>query len=441
MRMPSVYTEIIAIFLLILLNGFFAMVEMAVVSSRRVRLKTRAEAGDRNAMAALRLAESPDRFFSTVQIGITLVGILTGAFGGATIAEKLTAFFVTIPAVSAYSSAIALSLVVVPITYFTLILGELVPKRLAFSYPEKLAGFLAPIMTALMWLALPVVKLLSISTNTIIRILGLNPSEEPSVTEEEIRGIIAEGARTGVLEHVEKDMLERLIRLGDRQVRAIMTHRSKVVWLDLDAPWEENIRKIKESPFSRFPVARGDLSNIIGVMKAKDLLAARMEKECSVLSDCILQPLYVPETMRALRLLELFKRQLRMHLAVIIDEYGDVQGIVTINDILEAIVGDIASEGETSEPGAVRREDGSWLMDALLQMDEVFSILGLRKDEEEEGTQQTLAAFILRHMGEIPTAGNYIDKYNYRFEVVDMDGKRIDAVMVSILPEPKDEVQ
>lgn len=433
--MPAVYIEIIAIFLLILLNGFFAMVEMAVVSSRRVRLKTRADAGDRNAMAALRLAESPDRFFSTVQIGITLVGILTGAFGGATVAEKLTAYFSTIPAVSAYSGAIALGLVVVPITYLTLILGELVPKRLAFSYPEKLAGFSAPIMSALMWLALPVVKLLSLSTNTIIRILGLDPSEEPSVTEEEIRGIIAEGARTGVLEHVEKDMLERLIRLGDRQARAIMTHRSKVVWLDLDAPWEENIRKIKESPFSRFPVARGDLSNIVGVMKAKDLLAARMDKECSILSDCILQPLYVPETMRALRLLELFKRQLRLHLAVIIDEYGDVQGIVTLNDILEAIVGDIASEGETSEPGAVQRQDGSWLMDALLQMDEVFSILGLPKDEEEEGTQQTLAAFILRHLGEIPNAGNYIDRYNYRFEVVDMDGKRIDAVMVSLLPE------
>jgi putative hemolysin len=220
-----------------------------------------------------------------------------------------------------------------------------------------------------------------------------------------------------------------------------MTHRSKVVWLDLEAPWEENIRKIKESPFSRFPVGRGDLSNLIGVLKAKDILATRSGKECSAITDCILQPLYIPETMRALRLLELFKRQLRMHFAVIIDEYGDIQGIITLNDILEAIVGDIASEGESSEPGAVRREDGSWLMDALLPMDEVFSILGLRQSEEDAGIQQTLAAFILRHMGEIPVAGNYIDQYNHRFEVMDMDGKRIDAVMVSRLPEQNDEAR
>jgi putative hemolysin len=432
--MTEVTIEIVAIMLLILLNGFFAMVEMAVVSSRRVRLQTRAAAGDRNAMAALRLSESPDKLFSTVQIGITLVGILTGAFGGATLAEKLEGYFSTIPAMASYSEAIGLGLVVVPITYLTLILGELVPKRLAFSYPETLAGFSAPVMGALMWLSLPVVKLLGISTTTIIRILGLDPSKEPTVTEEEIRGMIGEGARAGVLEHVEKDMLERIIRLGDRQVRTIMTHRSKVVWLDLAAPWEENIRKIKESPFSRFPVGRGDLSNIIGILKAKDLLATKVGKDGSVIKDCILQPLYVPETMRALRLLELFKRQLRMHFAVIIDEHGDVQGIITLNDILEAIVGDIASEGEDSEPGAVQREDGSWLMDALLPMDEVFSILGLRPDDEREGeTQQTLAGFILKHMGEIPIAGQYIDRYNYRFEVVDMDGKRIDAVMVSIL--------
>lgn len=437
--MTVVTYEIIAILLLILLNGFFAMVEMAIVSSSRIRLQTRSDAGDRKARAALHLSESPEKMFSTVQIGITLVGILTGAFGGATIAEKLEVHFSAIPLLAPYSGAISLGLVVVSITFLTLILGELVPKRLALSYPETIATFSAPAMSALMRLSMPIVKCLSFSTTMIIRILGFKPSATPSVTEEEIRGMIGEGARTGVLEHVEKDMLERIIRLGDRQVRTIMTHRARVVWLDLDDPWEENLRKIKESPFSRFPVARGDLSNLVGVLKAKDLLASRFGKDCSILGNCILQPLYVPETMRVLRLLELFKRQFRMHFAVIIDEYGDVQGIITLNDILEAIVGDIASEGEETEPGAVQREDGSWLMDALLPMDEVFSILEIRGDDEDEGIiHQTLAGFILKHMGEIPSPGHYIEKYQYRFEVIDMDGKRIDAVLVSARPEQKE---
>ncbi len=431
--MSAVYVEMAAIFLLILLNGFFAMSEMAVVASRRIRLQTRADAGDGKARAVLKLLEVPNKFFSTVQIGITLVGIFTGAFGGITIAEKLREHFSAIPATAPYSGALSLGLVVIPLTYFTLILGELVPKRLAYSKPELLAGISAPIMRVLMTISLPAVKLLSASSELIVRALRVKPSDEPSVTEEEIRGMIGEGARVGVLEHVERDMLDRIIRLGDRQVLAMMTHRSKVIWLDTTAPTKETMRIIREHPYSRFPVAAGDLSNLIGILKAKDFLAAADGAESPALEDHIRAPLYVPETMRAFRLLELFKRRPGMHFAVIVDEYGDIQGIITLNDILEAIVGDIPAEEEQGDKQIVTRADGSWLMDALLPMDEVLSVLDVR--QEEAGTYQTLAGFLLTHMGEIPAPGSYIDKYGYRFEVVDMDDKRIDAVHVSEQPE------
>ena len=429
--MSPAYLEVAVIFLLILLNGFLSMSEMAVVSSRRIRLKTLSESGDRKAGIALRLSESPDNFFSTVQIGITLIGVLTGAFGGATIAKKLEDYLLTFQLLAPYHEILGLSLVVIPITYFTLIFGELIPKRMAYNHPEKLAIFSAPVMRFFMGISHPAVKLLSYSTRIFIRVFGLRLENSPSVTEEELKGIIGESARVGVLETAEKEMLERTIRLGDRQVKAMMTHRSKVVWIDLEDSWEENIKKIEKNPYSRFPVAKGDLSKMIGVLKAKDYLIRAKGKSTPDIKSVLLQPLYVPETMRVLKLLELFKHQPRMHFAAIIDEHGDVQGILTLNDILEAIVGDIPSVGERTEPTAIQREDGSWIMDALLPIDEVLSILKIHEEDEEKGTYQTLAGFILRHMGEIPTVGNYVEVNGYRFEVMDMDGKRIDSVLVS----------
>jgi putative hemolysin len=428
--MIEMYLEIAAIVLLILLNGVFSMSEMAVVASRKLRLQARIEGGSRGAKAALELAEAPERFFSTVQIGITLIGVLTGAFGGATIAEKLAAYFKGIAWLAPYSAALGLALVVAPIALLTLVLGELAPKRLALRYPERLACATAPLMRGLMRLSHPAVLFLSYATGFVLKLLGVSSSTEPTVTEEEIRGLIGEGARTGVLEHAERDMLERIIRLGDRQLSAMMTHRSKVVWLDLDDPREENMRKLVESPFSRFPVGQGSLANLNGVLKAKHALAACRKNPDARIEEFAQQPLYAPETMRALRLLELFKQQQSMHFAIVVDEYGDVQGIVTLNDILEAIVGDVPSLGEESEPQAVRREDGSWLLDALMPMDEVCALLKIR-GEEEEVASQTLAGFLLRELGEMPTLGCRVDALGHRFEVVDMDGKRIDSVLAT----------
>ncbi len=433
--MHSVSIELVAMILLILVNGFLSMSEMAVVSARRIRLRASAEAGDRKARAALRLIEQPDRFFSTVQTGITLVGILTGAFGGATVAEKLEISVAAFAPLAPYSEAIALALVVLPTTCLTIVLGELVPKRLAFSHPETLAAFSAPIMTLLMRLASPAVRFLSFSTGVVIRGLRLKPVKEVVVTEEEIRATIGEAARSGVLEEREKEMLERIMRLGDRRVGAMMTHRSQVVWLDMEAPWEETLRTLEQSPFSKFPVIRGDVSQLIGVLPAKQFLAASRERRPADLEAQLLPPLYVPETLRVLQMLDLFKRQPGMHLAVIVDEYGEVQGIVTLNDILEAIVGDVASIGKQSEPGATRREDGSWIMDGLMPMDEVVDILHIRLDADEHESTQTLAGFLLAQLGEIPVPGRYVAKYGYRFEVIDMDDKRIDAILVSQLPE------
>lgn len=432
--MSVVYVEITIIFLLILLNGFLSMSEMSVVSARRIRLRALSEAGDRKAGIVLRLLDSPDNFFSTVQIGITLIGVLTGAFGGATVARELKDALLTFPFLAPYLDLLSIGLVVLPITYFTLIFGELVPKRLAYNHPEKLAILTAPVMRVLMGVSLPAVKLLSHSTRIFIRIFGLRMEKGPSVTEEELKGVIGESARAGVLEQSEKEMLERTIRLGDRQVKAMMTHRSKVVWIDLEDSWEDNIRKIENNPFSRFPVARGDLSKMIGVLKAKDYLVRCKSGSNAEIKNFLLQPLYVPETMRVLQLLEQFKHQPRMHFAAIVDEHGDIQGILTLNDILEAIVGDIPSVGERTEPTAIQEADGAWIMDALLPIDEVLSILKIREEDEEKGTYQTLAGFILRHLGEIPAAGNFIDVYGYRFEVKDMDGKRIDSVLVSPIP-------
>lgn len=428
--MIEVYAEIAAIVLLILVNGVFSMSEMAVVASRKLRLQTRVEEGRRGAKAALELAEAPERFFSTVQIGITLVGVLTGAFGGATLAEKLALFFKSYAWLAPYSGALGLAFVVAPIALLTLVLGELAPKRLALRYPERLACATAPLMRGLMRFSLPAVAFLSFATGVVLKLLGVSSSNEPTVTEEEIRGMIGEGARTGVLEHAERDMLERIIRLGDRQLSAMMTHRSKVVWLDLDDPREENMRKLVESPFSRFPVGKGSLTNLNGVLKAKHALAACRRDPDARIEEFVQQPLYAPETMRALRLLELFKQRQSMHFAVIVDEYGDVQGIVTLNDIMEAIVGDVPSLGEETEPQAVQREDGSWLLDALTPMDEVCSLLKIRC-EDEEAASQTLAGFLLRRLGEMPTLGCWVVDLGHRFEVVDMDGKRIDSVLAS----------
>ena len=428
--MSSIIFEILILLVLIIANGIFSMSEMAIISSRKVRLQQMANQGDAKAKAALELAEAPNRFLSTVQVGITLIGILTGAFGGATIADKLALYVELIPGLAPYSQAIAFGMVVLTITYLSLIVGELVPKRLALNNPERIAASVAIPMRVLAAGAYPVVHLLSASTDLVLRILGIGPSTEPQVTEEEIKVLIEQGTEAGTFEEAEQDMVQRVFRLGDRPVNALMTPRPDIVWLDLEDSAAENRQKMMDSCHSRFPVCQGGLDNVLGVMHVTDLLARTLSGQPLDLTISLRQPVFVPESTRGLKILELFK-QTGIHVALVVDEYGVIQGLVTLNDVLVEIVGDVPSAGELEEPQAVQREDGSWLLDGMLPVDEfveLFDIDELRGDHQ--GSYQTLGGFVMTHLGRIPAAADHFEWEGMRFEVMDMDGNRVDKVLV-----------
>lgn len=429
--MPGILTEVLLIFLLVVLNGVFAMSEIAVISARKTRLQQLADEGNTKAATALELAVHPDRFLATVQIGITLIGILAGAFGGATLTEEIAPWFSAIPVLAPYSEAIAVALVVLFTTYLSLVIGELVPKRLALLQPERVASLIAPPMKTLSRVASPAVKVLSVSTNAILRLLGVRPMAEQPITEEEIKSMVAQGAQAGMIEEAERDIVESVFRLGDRRVDELMTPRTAVIWLDINDPPDITEQEIIASNHSRFPVCNGELDDILGVVLGKDLLVLKLRNEPLDLRPLLQRPLMVPESLPALRLLERFK-QTGMHLALIIDEYGGVEGLVTLNDILEAIVGDVPDLNEPEEPMAVQREDGSWLFDGLIPIRDFEEILGV-DTFANEGDFLTLGGFVLGQLGRIPTAGNHFNWSQLRFEIVDMDGHRIDKVLVSIL--------
>ena len=429
--MPSVMLEGSVVVLLILLNGIFAMSEIAVVSARKTRLRQWADEGNAKARAALDLANNPNQFLATIQIGITLVGILAGAFGGATIAKELSVILNDISWLAPYSHPLSLALVVVVIAYLSLIAGELVPKRLALNNPERLAMAIAAPMQVLSRVAYPAVHLLGFSTEILLRVLGMRPSTEPLVTEEEIRALIEQGTQAGMFEEAEQEMVERVFRLGDRRVSAVMTPRTEIVWLDREASALEIRRTITESVHSRFLVADGSLDNVLGVVHAKDLLAHVLGEQVVDLAATLQQPLYVPESMRALKVLELFK-QSGTHIALVIDEYGGIQGLVTPSDILEAIVGDLPEAGEQVEPLAVQRPDGSWLLDGMLPVDEFKDLFDLGElPGEDQGIYQTLAGFVIMQLGRIPAAADYFVWEGLKIEVVDMDGNRVDKVLAT----------
>jgi putative hemolysin len=427
---PSFVFEASIIVLLIILNGIFAMSEIAVVSARKTRLQQWANEGDSKARAALELANAPNAFLATIQVGITLVGILAGAYGGATVASEVASGLDNIPWLASYSRPLSLAVVVVVITYLSLIIGELVPKRLALNSPERIASTMAIPMRALARLASPVVYLLGASTDAILRLLGVKPSIEPPVTEEEIRSLIAQGTQAGMFEEAEQEMVERVFRLGDRRASAVMTPRTEIVWIDSDSSLEEIQQTIADSIHSRFLVARDSLDNVLGVVQAKELLLHFLRGEALDLVGNLQQPLYVPESMRALEVLELFKRS-ATHIALVIDEYGGIQGLVTPSDILEAIVGDLPVAGEEHEPLAVRREDGSWLLDGMLPIDDFKELFDLgRLPDEDQGVYQTLAGFVIMQLGRIPLVSDHFEWEGLRIEVVDMDGNRVDKLLV-----------
>ncbi len=434
--MTVIYIEILLIIFLVALNGIFALSEMAVVAARKTRLKQMAAAGDARARAALALAENPNRFLSTVQIGITLVGILAGAFGGATIAEQIAELLQTFGMLAVYAEAFALVAVVAAITFLSLVFGELVPKRIALNSAEKIASVVARPMNLLARCASPFVRLLTFSTEIVLKLLRVKKSTEPTVTPEEIKGLLAEGTATGVFDETEQEIVESVFRLGKRRVAALMTPRVDVVWLDAADSDAEILKTITASGYSRFPVCRERTDICLGVVKAKDYLAAKMSDNSARLESFVKQPLFLPENITALQTLEAFKNS-PTHLALIVDEHGAIEGMVTTNDILEAITGDVAATlGQNDKPEAVKRNDGSWLVDGALPVDEFKELFGLEKlDGEQSANFQTVAGFVLYRLGRIPNAAESFEWNNLRFEIVDMDGRRIDKLLVERLPE------
>lgn len=430
--------EVLIVFFLVLLNGFFAMAEMALVSSRRGKLRALVRR-DKGAKAAIELYQHPSRFLSTVQVGITLIGILAGAFGGTTIAAPVAHWVATLPYVGAYSEGIALGIVVVIIGFLQLIIGELVPKRIALADPERIAARTSRIMLMLTRIMSPAVDALGATSSGVIWALGLKAESAAKVTEEEIRQIVQEGAETGAILSVERDMVNRVFRLGDKMVDDVMTPRPQIVWLDIDEPAEDNLKRMREARYSRYPVMRGDPQNCVGIVRAKDLVFEIEKKEAINLFTNMRPPLFVPNTTPALAMLDQFKRA-GLHMALVVDEYGDVMGVVTPTDILEAIVGEMAPMPGSQDSSIVKRADGSLLVDALLAADELKEKLEVHElPGEAEHDFNTVAGLMLAHFERIPREGDSFDWQGFRFEVIDMDGRRIDKVLITFLPKPVDE--
>jgi putative hemolysin len=415
---------------LIAANGLFAMAEMAIISARRTRLQQRAEDGHKGAGVALELINSPSAFLSTVQIGITLVGVLAGAFGGATLAEPLAAVIARVPALIPYSEAISVVLVVVVITYLSLVLGELVPKRLALNDPEGIAAVLAAPMRRLAVLVGPLARFLTLSTDFVFRLLRVPSPQGPPVTEDDIRIMIEQGTAAGVFKVAEQSMVAGVFRLGDRRVDAIMTHRTEIEWLDLDEPAGQLAAQIAISPHSWLPAAHGELDRLQGVVRSRDVLAHCLTGQPVDPAAAVQPALFLPEATPALQALE----RIRAHhqpVALVLDEYGGVQGLVTLADIMAAVVGDTAEGAGVELPAVLQREDGSWVLDGLLPVDELKELLDLDElPDEDSARYQTLGGLIVAGLGRIPAVSDHYDHGGWRFEVVSMERHRVDRVLV-----------
>jgi putative hemolysin len=427
--------DIFIILALILLNGIFSLAELAVVSARRMRLERMALEGDSGAAEAIRLADDPSRFLSTVQVGITLIGIFNGAFGEASLVARLTPALGRIGVEDAYARPIALVIVVMAITFVSIVLGELVPKRIAIVYPEQLAAMMARPLRNLSRLMHPVVRLLSLTTDFVMRLLGMRHHKEEVATEEEVTGMIKESTDAGVFEKAEYDIAARALRLDDWHLRALMTPRIDLEFLDLDQPLADNLARIADSPYSRFPVFRGDRNQVLGVVRARNLFGQAIRRQSLQAIDIegALDPLlYVPESSSAIDLLEQLKQH-HAELAMIVDEYGDIQGMVTLTDVMGALVGEVPDFEGGEHPDAVRREDGSWLVDGgmVLERFRDLTSAGMEFPDEDSDAYHTLAGFILYQLGVIPKPGDALDWGGWRFEVVDMDGNRIDRLLVA----------
>lgn len=439
--MPDVVFEILVVLLIFVANGVFAMAEIAVVTARKARLKTAADEGDASAKLALELANSPGHFLSTVQVGITLLTVVSGAVGGVTLSDRLEEILKHIPVIGNHSGPIAFTLVMIVITYFSVIIGELVPKRLALNNPEKIASFLARPMNGLAKMAAPLVGLLNVSSDFLLAIMGVIKTKEQPVSEEEVRVLIDEGLSAGIFKKAEKEMVEGVFDLDEQNAGHLMTPRARLIWLSLDDADEENWRRIAGSGHSHFPVYQKTRDNVVGMVSVKSLwanlsLAGKVE-----LRALVTPPLYVPTTMPASKLIEEFKKSGK-HIALVVDEFGGLQGLVTLNDVMMAIVGNLPEREQRNEPKALLRQDGTWLVDALLEIEEVKISLGITEDlpGEDEGRFSTLGGFILSRLGHIPREGEKVVWDGFEFEVIDMDRQRIDKVLVLPRKVPESEI-
>jgi len=431
--------EIPILIALILLNGMFAMSKIALVSARRARLIRLAEDGDSSAKIAIKLGDDPDRFLSTIQIGITSIGILSGIFGEAALAGPLAEWLQTLGVAQSQSEMGATALVVVMITYVSIVIGELVPKRIGQVNAESIARLVARPMNLLTLISRPFERVLAVSTALLLRLIGQHDVQSPGVTEEEIQALLNEGSEAGVIEKSEHDMVRNVFRLDERQIGSLMVPRSDIVWLDVTCPLEENLALVADSAHSCFPVCRGSFDDILGVTSSKNLFAQLLIGKAVDLTKDLQQGVFVPESLTGMELLERF-RTLGTYFVFVIDEYGEVLGMVTLHDVIESVTGEFLTQGNDDDAWAVQREDGSWLLDGLIPIVEMKDRLGFRcVPEEDKGRYHTLSGMIMWLLGRLPGTGDVATWEGWRLEVIDLDGKRIDKVLAVRVPEPNAE--
>jgi len=428
------FMEILFLLSLIVVNGLFAMSEIALVTAKRSRLSKLAEDGDKSAAAAIRLAQEPTRFLSTIQIGITSIGILNGIVGEGALAGPLALRFQAFGMEPEISHIISTVIVVISITYITIVIGELVPKRLGQFDPEGIACMVSRPMFTLSTITRPFGRLLSASTDAILRLLGQSPQAYPSVTEEEIHAMLEEGSEAGVIEQHEHDMVRNVFRLDDRQLGTLMVPRADIVFLDVSRPLEENILRVTESEHSRFPVCKGGLQSLLGVVNSKQLLSKTLKGGLTEFTSQLQPCVYVPETLTGMELLDHFRTS-GTQMVFVVDEYGEIQGLVTLQDMLEAVTGEFVPRN-SEDSWAVERPDGSWLLDGLIPVPELKDTLELRAvPDEDKGLYHTLSGLMMWQLGRMPQTGDVMIWENWTLEIVDLDGQRIDKVLAIKLPE------
>jgi len=436
--LDSLWTSIGIVLLLILANGLFAMTEIAIVTSRKTRLERKFEEGDKRAKFAMELADNPNQLLSTIQIGITLIGVINGAFGGATISGQLAVYVKKIGFLAPYANEISLILVVGLTTYLSLIIGELVPKRLGMNNPEKIAISIAKPMYIFAKIGKPLIWLLSKSTELVLKLLRIKPSTEPTITEEEITQMIEQGVYSGVVDQIEQDMVEQIFTLGDMRLGDILTPRTQLTWIDLEDSFEENIEKMNKSSYSKFPVGKGSLDNFLGIIHTKDVFAKLVKGEPFTLEECIRDTLILPEPMKVFQALEALKKS-GSHEAMVIDEYGGIEGFVTLHDVIENIVGDMPTKEE--EPQIIERDDHTWLADGLISIETFRRYFDLDESSLLRGSNNfhTLGGFITVQLGDIPKLKDTVRVEDLLLEVIDMDHVRVDKVLITRLDPEKTE--